>query len=124
MDKKRLSSRVFWTSVPKIWNENLEPIRDFSAKPDLLGNFPTTNHKFTLKKSINTCLTLLGYEWKNEVEHDFTGGLSSRVFLKFARPLPNLTKLLIPQDFDVHTPGLISVKIIGSNSKYQFLNDF
>ena len=34
-----------------------------------------------------------------QVEHDFSGGLSSRVILKFGRRLPNLTKLLVPQDF-------------------------
>ena len=37
-----------------------------------------------------------------EVEHDFSGGLSSRVILKFARRLPNLAKLLNPQDLWRH----------------------
>ena len=36
---------------------------------------------------------------KNEVEHDFFVGLSTSVILKFARPLPNLTRIGNPYDF-------------------------
>ena len=73
--------------------------RRLVAKPNILRNCPMTNHKFTWKKSIDTYLTLSFTDSKNEVEHDFSEGLSSRVFLKFGRRLPNLTKLLFPQEF-------------------------
>ena len=92
--QKGLSSRVFWTNVLKISNPKLEPIRDLLAKLDILRNCSTINHKFTWEKSIRTFLTFNFYEWKHEVEHDFFEGLSSRVFLKFSRQRPNLTKLL------------------------------
>ena len=40
----------------------------------------------------------VGFSLKNEVEHDFSEGLSSLVFLKFSRPLPNLTRIGNPSD--------------------------
>ena len=36
-----------------------------------------------------------------EVEHDFSGGLSSRVFLKFFLPTPNFIEIRIPYDFAI-----------------------
>ena len=45
----------------------------------------------------------MGFFYKIEVEHDFLKGLSSRVFLKFARPRPNFMKILNPYDFAVAT---------------------
>ena len=36
-----------------------------------------------------------------EVEHDFSGGLSKRVTLKFFWQLPNLTRIGKPYDFVV-----------------------
>ena len=45
----------------------------------------------------------MGFSVKNQVEHDFSEGLSSRVFLKFARPRPNFIKILNPYDFAVAT---------------------
>ena len=99
-DTREGSSRgCFWNCIPKIWNLNLEPIRDLLAKPDILRNWLTANNKFTWKKSIDTFLTLSFTDWKKEVEHDFSEGLSSRVILKFGRQLPNLTKLFVPQEF-------------------------
>ena len=46
-----------------------------------------------------------------EVEHDFSGGLSSRVILKFARRLPNFAKFLNPQDLWRHKNFTDIVKI-------------
>ena len=45
----------------------------------------------------------MGFFCKIEVEHDFLEGLSSRVFLKFARARPNFIKILNPYDFAVAT---------------------
>ena len=97
--KKVLSSRVFLNQHFENSNPNLKPIRDLLAKPDILRNWVTTKDKFTWKKSIDTFLTLSFTDWKKEVEHDFSEGLSSRVILKFGRQLPNLTKLFGPQEF-------------------------
>ena len=36
-----------------------------------------------------------------EVEHDFSEGLSSRVFLKFFLPTPNFIEIRIPYDFAI-----------------------
>ena len=36
-----------------------------------------------------------------EVEHDFSGGLSSRVFLKIFLPTPNFIEIRIPYDFAI-----------------------
>ena len=46
-----------------------------------------------------------------EVEHDFSGGLSSRVILKFARRLPNFANILNPQDLWRHKDCTDIVKI-------------
>ena len=75
-------------------NPNLKPIRDLLAEPDILRTWVTTKDKFTWKESIDTFLTLSFTDWKKEVEHDFSEGLSSRVILKFGRQLSNLTKLV------------------------------
>ena len=42
-----------------------------------------------------------GFFCKIEVEHDFSGGLSSRVFLKIFLPTPNFIEIRIPYDFAI-----------------------
>ena len=46
-----------------------------------------------------SCLNYKGFFCKISVEHDFTEGLSSRVFLKISWSAPNFIKLFNPQDF-------------------------